>query len=216
MAAGIVCGCACLCLVCCTVTAFMCVDLLCRHSQPFLQPLPSTDVSAGAALSSDVDSTQPLSPTTMGLDDWDPLRKHFLAQSNDYERSLAAESEKRVELCRHFNSRRGCSRGNRCIYLHVPRGPYSDVKTLESAAPNLRLYQALPPRHTWVAVEVITVVTPYSFYIHFPIGTTPLLEQQTAVTSGKWESSCCNRYRLWCFIDVGQCSTDPVVMVTGV
>ena len=95
-----------------------------------------------------------------------------------------ALSEKRVELCRHFNSKRGCSRGNRCMYVHAPIGPFSDVKSLESAAPNLRLCQALPSPNTWVAVEVITVVSPNSFYIHFPLGSVPLLEQQAA-TSGK-------------------------------
>ena len=143
-----------------------------------LRPLPP--LPAGNALSPDVDSTKALSPTSPGLEDWDPLKKHFLAQSNDYERCLAAQTEKEVELCRHFNSKRGCSRGSRCKFLHAPIGPYSEAKSLESASPNMRLYQVLPSPHTWVAVEVITVVTPYSFYVHFPIGATSLLEQQTA------------------------------------
>ena len=162
---------------------YWCVDLpllslvtyLLLHPSP-PPPTPSIDTSLSR---DDASNTQSLSPSLPGLDDWDPRRNHFLTQLNDYERSLAAQNEKRVQICHKFNSKRGCSRGNRCSYVHAPIGPFSDVKTLESASPNLRLFQVLPPPHTWVAVEVITVVTPYSFYIHFPLGTSPLLEQQT-------------------------------------
>ena len=125
-----------------------------------------------------------MSPT---LEGWDPLTKHFQMQADDFDRILEADREKKLEVCKHFNSKRGCYRGNSCRYLHIPIGPDSVFKSLEMGSGNLNLELKVPPPNTWVAIEVITIVTPCLFYVHFPIGTTSIFKQLTEAEAGKVE-----------------------------
>ena len=113
-----------------------------------------------------------LSPT---LDDWDPIKNHFFTQSSDFHRVLQADEEKVFQICRNFNSRHGCRYGNRCRFLHAPMGLSSERRTWETTSHDIHMMPLLPKPKSWVAVEVITVINPCLFYVHFPAGPASLL-----------------------------------------
>ena len=168
-----------LCVLCtvCTVYCVYSVQCVCCVYVPCGMPASphalfylTVDKSLSSGASGPHSSS--LSPT---LDDWDPIKNHFFIQSSDFHRVLQADEEKVFQICRNFNSRHGCRYGNRCRFLHAPMGLSLERRTWETTSHDIHMMPLLPKPKSWVAVEVITVINPCLFYVHFPAGPASLL-----------------------------------------
>jgi hypothetical protein len=124
-----------------------------------------------------------------GMDSWDPIKNHFFNPASDFQRVLQSDREQVVQICWNFNSRRGCRFGDRCKFLHSSLRLFSERKTCKLGSHDIHMTPPLPKPKSWVVVEVITVVNPCLFYVHFPAGPASLLTPSTTPEENEATSS---------------------------
>lgn len=120
--------------------------------------------------------TSPISP----LRDWDPMQEDFHSSKNTYsvntdDLDIAFQGYQDLSrrVCRFFQTRSGCWRGDQCPNLHLKKG--EEVHELvEVFCDNMDSSVPLPDIGTWVAVRVTAVFNPGHFWVQFPYGTEPI------------------------------------------
>ncbi|XP_074608990.1 uncharacterized protein LOC141863372 isoform X2 [Acropora palmata] len=121
-------------------------------------------------------TTSPTSP----LSGWNPMQEDFHSSKNTYsvntdDLDIAFQGYQDLSrrVCRFFQSRSGCWRGNQCPNLHSTKG--EEVHELvEVFCDNLDSSVTMPDIGTWVAVRVTAVFNPGHFWVQFPYGTEPI------------------------------------------
>ena len=146
------------------------------HFSPRSQCVPTSCADESLSSEDDRMHSTSLSP---GMDSWDPIKNHFFNPASDFQRVLQSDREQVVQICWNFNSRRGCRFGDRCKFLHSSLRLFSERKTCKSGSHDVHMTPPLPKPKSWVVVEVITVVNPCLFYVHFPAGPASLLTPST-------------------------------------
>lgn len=123
--------------------------------------------------------TSPTSPTSP-LRSWDPMKDDFLSSKNTYavntdDLDIAFQGYQDLSrrVCRYFQTRSGCWRGDQCPNLHVKKGEELHER-VEVFCDNMDSSVTLPDIGTWVAVRVTAVFNPGHFWVQFPYGTEPI------------------------------------------
>ena len=108
------------------------------------------------------------------LTGWNPMETDFLSTRNNYEYeddnievAIHGYKQTNANICRYFNTRRGCSRGDSCKYLHqrYQRNLPHQVET--SCTDNIL---DLPPPGSYIYCVISAMESPWFFYIQCPNG----------------------------------------------
>jgi len=120
-----------------------------------------------------------MSPTSP-LSNWDPMKEDFLSAKNTYavdtdDLDIAFQGYQDLSrrVCRYYQTRSGCWRGDQCPNLHLKKGEEFH-ELVEVFCDNMDSSVTLPDIGTWVAVRVTAVFNPGHFWVQFPYGPEPI------------------------------------------
>ena len=110
------------------------------------------------------------------LDNWNPMENDFLSPRNNYQYEddnidTAIQGYKepdQSDICRYYNSVRGCKRGGSCKYVHTSYSSRSKARKRE--IPNSTAVQELPSISSFIHCKIMSIQSAYNFYITCPYG----------------------------------------------
>ncbi|KAL9959501.1 hypothetical protein ACROYT_G032828 [Oculina patagonica] len=140
--------------------------------------------------SEEIDCNEVTSPTCL-LSSWDPMEEDFLSSKNTYAVNtddldivFQGYQDLSRRVCRYYQTRSGCWRGDQCPNLHVKKGEelhdYHEV-----FCDNMDSSVTLPDIGTWVAVRVTAIFDPGHFWVQFPYGPEPIENRIMAARMGR-------------------------------